>query len=664
MKKIDLIFVSLALGWLSPALAQRQALPFLTATTNDRAYILLLKIPDETEGFNVYRKGPGDRDFVLVTPQPIVAVIEPITAREILGADYAWVARALRAEDEFDVVHRLRSDPGAAVAVSFASLRAARVAGRLFVDEKVKRGKTYTYRVEFLDYAGTRLKTAERSVTIRDRRPPGPTRVESKAGDSEVRVSWDFPAYSGDPEDIVVGFNIYRKAPAGDFEKINRVLILRQEDLKYRTDIAVENDQTYSYYVTAVDFIGRESKPSETVTATPKDLTPPKFPQGLKIVPQEGKILVTWKMNLELDLSHYDIYKSLDMNEGYEKINTEPIPADQPRYLDDDVYFGPLFYYKVRAIDRVGNESEFSNAISGRPADSTAPAPPDSLFARVESRYVTLTWLPPADRDLLGFYVYRRRSDQEFLRISGRPLAPDSLTFQDTGYKLKGLWPGKSYEYGVTALDNMYNESPMATIQITVPDDEPPTPPVTSYARSTPEGLVEITWQPSMALDVVGYRIYRGQDGVDPILFLETNDSTYATIDSTAERGKSYAYQVAAVDEAANESLRTKGTIVVPRDLVAPPAPENVKAVVDTAGVRITWDPVGVSDLAGYNVYRSDIPTGTAVKLTSTPILETSFRDPEGKAGLYYRVSSLDTSGHENAEGEAVEAVKATSEPR
>lgn len=656
MKRTAFLLAFLTLGWNAPVPAQHEALPFLMATTGKQVFILLLNPPAGTEGFNVYRKGPGDRDFRLVTAQPVVPVIEPLTARDMLGDDYPWVARALRAEDEFDVVQRLRSDLGAAVAVSFASLQAARVAGRLFTDSRVASGERYTYRVEFLGYDGESLGTAERTVTVRNRKPPSPSGVKVKAGDSNVRISWEFPAYAGDPGDITVGFHIYRKATDGPFTRLNRVLILRQDNLKHRTDVNVTNNESYTYYVTAVDFIGRESDPSEKVTAVPRDLTPPKFPQGLQLLPDEGKVLITWKMNLELDVTHYDIYKSLEMNEGYEKINPEPIRVDQPRYEDTDVYYGPLYYYKVKAIDRSGNESEFSNAISGRPNDTSAPSRPDSLTAHAEQRYVTLSWVAPPDRDLLGYYVYRRRDGENFLRIAAEPLPPDSLTFRDTGYSLKGLWPGKRYEYAVSALDNMYNESPLATVQVDIPDDEPPTPPLSSHARSTPEGQVRITWQQSMALDVKGYRVYRSTEQEPPLLLLETGDSTFAAVDSTAEQGRTYYYQVAALDEAGNESEKTEKTAVVPRDLTAPPAPQGVRVATDSSGLWIHWEAVQASDLQGYNIYRLDLPTTAAQKLNTAPVQETRFFDPEGKPGQYYRVSSLDTSGNENAEGTPVPA--------
>jgi fibronectin type 3 domain-containing protein len=648
----------LAVGFVSLAFAQREPLPFIAAATDDKAYILLVGTPRRTEAFNVYRKGPADNTFTLLNRQPITGIVDPAGARQILGDEYRWVARVLRAEDEFDVVRRLKSDPGMSATLSLSSLNVARVAGRLFVDENVKQGTSYRYRVEFLDYARAVLNTAERDVLIKDRKPPAPRKVETKAGDSEVKISWDYPEYSGNPDDIVVGFNIYRKTGTGGFEKMNSEVILRQEELKYRNDVSAKNDEGYSYYVTAADFIGRESAPSETITASPRDLTPPESPRGTQLIPEEGKILITWEMNLELDLSHYDVYKSMAMHGEYKGINTAPITGDQPRFVDAAVYSGPDYYYKLKAIDKAGNESDFSTVVLGRPSDKTPPALPEGLTAKVSGRFVRLKWSAPQDRDLKGFHVYRHGVNEEFMRMTDLPQSRDTLVFNDEGYQGKGLVPGRSYTYGVASVDNASNESKKAEVRATIPDDEAPMPPLDSYVRHFGERFVEVSWQPSMSLDVQKYRVYRSEGDKKAVLIIETRGVASSAVDTTVTSGRRYLYQVAALDSSGNESKMTERTEIVPTDLVAPPAPENVKATATIRGVEISWNPVKVNDLLGYNVYRSALPNAPPTKLNDSPITKTQFSDPAGKAGQYYRITSLDTSGHENTKGRAAEAVQ------
>jgi hypothetical protein len=60
------------------------------------------------------------------------------------------------------------------------------------------------------------------------------------------------------------------------------------------------------------------------------------------------------------------------------------------------------------------------------------------------------------------------------------------------------------------------------------------------------------------------------------------------------------------------------------------------------------------SDLAGYYVYRSDLPSGVAEKLNREPLKETKYTDPAGGETHYYWIRALDTSGNESTRSEVV----------
>jgi fibronectin type 3 domain-containing protein len=70
----------------------------------------------------------------------------------------------------------------------------------------------------------------------------------------------------------VAGYNVYRSSGSGNPVKLTNGIVLGTE----YTDRTVAAGQTYSYYVTSVDFKGIESKPSGKITATvPTTVTPP-----------------------------------------------------------------------------------------------------------------------------------------------------------------------------------------------------------------------------------------------------------------------------------------------------------------------------------------------------------------------------------------------------
>jgi fibronectin type 3 domain-containing protein len=70
----------------------------------------------------------------------------------------------------------------------------------------------------------------------------------------------------------VAGYNVYRASPPDAPIKLTVRIVSETQYL----DRAVEAGHTYLYSVTAVDFKGRESKPSANIAVTvPKTVTPP-----------------------------------------------------------------------------------------------------------------------------------------------------------------------------------------------------------------------------------------------------------------------------------------------------------------------------------------------------------------------------------------------------
>lgn len=637
-----------------PVFAQETPPPFLAAYTEGRTYILLADIPRGMAGFNIYCKKA--KEFEKLNTEPIRPVKDPLMFREVLGEDYPWVAKAVKAANELQTLRRIQGDPGTGFAISLASLRVAAASGRLFVDTTAVKGKTWVYRVAYLDYGGKEFASKQLKVLLAEVRPDSPKGVKLEAGDGKVKVSWVYLSYTGKPKDITTGFNIYRrKEGEKKFVRINPLTILRQEGRLYRTDREVENGVDHTYYVTAVDFAGRESKPSGKQVARPKDLTPPLIPEGIKTIPDEGKITIVWKMNLELDLSHYNIYRSTSVTGEFSKINTAPIPGDKPSFIDTNVRYGSYFY-KVQATDKNGNKGKLSGSVSGRCKDLTPPSPPTDITYKVKEHTVSLSWKPPVDPGLSGYYVYRGDKQERLIRIAKEPIEKDDLSFVDLGYRGRGLWPGKTYYYGVSALDEAMNESKINSIPVEIPDDVAPIAPATCYAKTTPEGKVKVEWQSSLSLDVASYRIYRGQKGGKPLRLQEVGKEVRSYLDQAVEKGQEYFYAVSGVDSVNNEGEKTEKVFVTVKDRDLPPPPTGVKAIVTEKGVTITWVPIKIEDLAGYCVYRSDMRTGVFEKLNKELITETKFLDREGKAGLYYRVTSLDTSGNENRRAKPVRA--------
>lgn len=141
--------------------------------------------------------------------------------------------------------------------------------------------------------------------------------------------------------------------------------------------------------------------PKHSITAlrfyrTGSDQQPPPAPAGLRGSAGDGKVLLEWNAAAASDLAGYRIYRSR-CPEGPFRHCLTPVPVAGTSYVDPTADNGVSYTYAVKAVDRSGNESGFSQKIrltplagKGEPqpppavvpgADLTAPSPPLLLKA-------------------------------------------------------------------------------------------------------------------------------------------------------------------------------------------------------------------------------------------------------------------------------------------
>lgn len=186
--------------------------------------------------------------------------------------------------------------------------------------------------------------------------------------------------------------------------------------------------------------------------------------------------------------------------------------------------------------------------------------------------------------------------------------------------------------------------------------------PAQIVATPKAEGVV-LTWTAPAASvsgaqkpEIVGYNIYRTAKGTpidqftvplnpSPVPRTEYTDvPPYGTFD----------YQITAVAAAGPPRVESDPSAPVTatfKDLVPPPPPAFVTALVETNKVRLVWAAVDAPDLAGYNVYRTE--KAGRVKFTyGLPINQTFYEDISMLPGIeyYYSVTAVDKSGNESAE--------------
>jgi fibronectin type 3 domain-containing protein len=446
---------------------------------------------------------------------------------------------------------------------------------------------------------------------------------------------------------VVFGFHVYRADAQGPFRRLTETPVIRNDasPLEFR-DPDARNGTTYRYQVTAVDVAGRESSPTAPIVAVVQDKTPPDNPTELAVAEGNGVIQLTWRMSPETDVTGYQVERSAGPGEKYQRLNRALIPVDRPA-LSDTVMGARRYFYRVIAVDAAGNVSAPSNSISGLAKDTIPPDAPTRVVITAAARRLTIRWAPSKAAGLRGYFVYRGDSEKRMVRLTSGPVA--ETQFVDSGYTNKGLRPGGKYLIEVSAVDSSFNESPRTKAEFAIIDDEPPSPPTAFIAQNVSGRYVELSWTGSGSLDVQWYELARAAGDSAPRVIGRFPVTTKSMRDTVLVHGRRYLYRLVAIDSTGNRSTAATDTVAF-RDFTPPPPPRLVvaRATPTGTGVTVTWERVVASELMGYHVYRSPLPTGTFERLTTTPLRTLTFDDATGKKGLFYIVRAIDRSGNES----------------
>ncbi|MFC4778392.1 transglycosylase domain-containing protein [Paenibacillus sp. GCM10023252] len=211
--------------------------------------------------------------------------------------------------------------------------------------------------------------------------PPGGARLQS-IGAGVVKLTF---AKSGDGD--VVGYRIYQSVNGGGYQKVGDSILVGDD---YARNIQV-NGSGYSFYVTAVDVVGKESAPSGlvqfggpspivpspdgTIAPTPSSppssgwptpppegneggsgdgqLTAPSTPSGLQVSKVTGGAQLSWQANpIAEQVTGYVIHFSKDGDGRYRKVGTTP----ETSFFYEANF--PAGSYRISAVNASGESQE------------------------------------------------------------------------------------------------------------------------------------------------------------------------------------------------------------------------------------------------------------------------------------------------------------------
>jgi len=224
----------------------------------------------------------------------------------------------------------------------------------------------------------------------------------------------------------------------------------------------------------------------------------------------------------------------------------------------------------------------------------------------------------------------------------------------------QGLTLGKRYTYVVVAIDEQGRPSPPSNRVAVAVAAAPAAPPRLRAEAGDRE--VRLSWDAPTTLadgsptpEGLIYEIYRavGPETAAPAGRPLTPDPLVSRdyVDLAVQNDVTYRYVVRARSGPAGPLGRpSEVATVMPEDSTPPAQPRGLVAVATGETVRLAWEAVPDSDVAGYHVYRSTTAGRGYTRLTTALLPGTTYVDSTVQAGqtYHYVVTAVDRARRAN----------------
>jgi len=615
-------------------------------------------------GYNLYKREQGAGDFVLMNRRPI-SRIGSLEELEILhGGPIDGFERLIGLSSAEELWKKIEVNDSSVFALAMFSRSFRVVMGLLVVDSNVVDGTTYEYHATRINQYGGESdpsRTIEATGGVAPFDLAGPIDVTAEPGNELVTLKW-----KPNPDDsMAFTYSVYRtNEPEGGLLRVNYSPIAfvsqqpDEEPVMDFVDSTVRTGRAYYYAVVSTDYAGNESPKDSLLYVFVKDVVAPNTPQNVMALPSDMGIRITWDLLEDDDVSGYNMYRSLDPDSHYVKINETILPRNAGYYEDRSVSLVDKYYYRVSAVDPTGNESHLSARAVSIYKNVNAPIAPQEVAAESRPAGIYIHWAANPEEDVRGYYVYRADYlNGELAQVS--PLLPgDTTFFLDTDPYLS---PRGRYFYYVQAINysdlaSSYSEMVIASPEAT----EGPEPPLSFYGYQD-INFIRLLWTPKDDNLVAGYHVYRAvsRDSLqwERLTARPVDRYTGMFIDSTAIIGTKYMYHIRSINDA---GLEGSPSHYIDVSRFEPPLepPRNIRVNRTADGLRVCWDPILQKGLSGYRVYRrTGLTEAQLISLKDIAKEVTEYHDDKvfQNTRYYYSISSVDTFGREGARSPEVE---------
>ncbi|GAB4514858.1 MAG: hypothetical protein Tsb004_23330 [Allomuricauda sp.] len=324
----------------------------------------------------------------------------------------------------------------------------------------------------------------------------------------------------------------------------------------------------------------------------------------------DGTAMLSW--NYAIHNQTYNSYYVERSTDGvhFQKLNNLPLTTlnnsektDPLRmFYTDSITNGETYQYRVRGKTPFGEISAPSEVVSGKGEVKLAYVPHITSKFYEDETTVTLEWeFMEEGNDLItGFELNQSENADGPYQTVVKNIPPEQRQV-----RYSGLWPTNYMTITAVGKNGSKRTSFPALVQPV--DSIPPAQPKGLTGAVDSLGIVTLSWEPNTDKDILGYRIFKGNnrnEEYSQITISPHEGTTYYDSVAVKNLNSKVYYQLIAVDQRFNMSEPSEILELKKPDFIKPSQPVFKSYKIKEGKVHLTWANSSSDDVIRHELYR------------------------------------------------------------
>ncbi len=333
-------------------------------------------------------------------------------------------------------------------------------------------------------------------------------------------------------------------------------------------------------------------------------------PLDLAGVYLDGKTMLSWNYEIHKELyNSYFVERSID-GKHFTRLNDLPFnnlnntnKRDTKRmFYIDSITNNRTYHYRILGKTIFGELSPVSEVVSGQGKEILAYVPKITTKHYLDDKRIILEWefLKEGNQQITGFELNRSDEVKGNYKVVMENIPPEARKIQYDDLQTTNYLT-------ITAIGKNGDKRTSFPALIQPVDSIPPTQPKGIRGSVDSLGIVTLKWTPNTEKDMLGYRIFRGnnkKEEYSQITVAPHQGTVYYDSVSVKNLNAKVFYKLIAVDQRFNMSTPSEILELKKPDFIKPTQPVFQTYKIESGKVYLKWALSSSQDVIQHDIYR------------------------------------------------------------